>query len=41
MIRGRTGDSFVSHNNLILSTVDGLYVLQGMKNGLKVLLVVQ
>ena len=41
MIRKLTGNSFVGHNNLILSAVNGLYMLQGMENGLEVLLIVQ
>ena len=40
-IRKLTGDSFIGHNNLILSSVNALYVLQGMENGLEVLLIMQ
>lgn len=40
LMRKLTGDRFVGHNNLILGTVNGLYVLQGMEDSLEVLLIV-
>jgi len=40
-MRKLTGNSLVGHDNLILSAVNALYVLQGMENGLEVLLIVQ
>ena len=41
MSRILTGDGFVSHNNLILGTINGLHMIQGMENGLEVLLIMQ
>jgi hypothetical protein len=39
--RRLTGNGFVGHNDLILGTINGLYMLQGMESGLKVLLIMQ
>lgn len=41
LIGGLTGDCFVGHNNLILDTINGLYVLQRVENSLEVLLIMQ